>query len=99
MKIEIEPPVGTNSPRAVTAGGLPERTATSLGALKSSHSLPAGWRSQVPTSQEMSEPAVDVAGGPASAAGAALGAAACCSCLREQARSATKASVAAGFTA
>src|SRR2546428_14068179 len=80
MKIEIERPVGTNSPRAIMAGGAPAITATSFGALNSSQSLGADWRSQVPTSQEMSDPAVEKAGGgggPAST-GAGLGAAACC---------------------
>src|SRR5439155_3457523 len=78
MKIEIERPAGENSPRAATVGGLPESTAASLGALKSSQSLGADCRSQVPTSQEMAAPAVDTAGGPASAGAAGLGAAAGC---------------------
>src|SRR2546426_8802596 len=38
MKIEIERPVGTNSPRAIMAGGAPAITATSFGALNSSRS-------------------------------------------------------------
>src|SRR5256885_14937966 len=63
MKIEIERPVGTNSPRAIMAGGAPAITATSFGGLNRSQSLGADWRSQVPTSQEMSAPAVERAGG------------------------------------
>ena len=99
MKIEIERPAGENSPRALTEGGLPEITAASLGALKSSQSLGADWRSQVPTSQEMSAPAVEVAGGPASTGPAALGAGACCSCRpREHPSRSAMASAAVGFT-
>src|SRR5205823_11077016 len=99
MNIEIERPAGENSPRAVTVGGLPESTAASLGALKSSQSLGADCRSQVPTSQEMSAPAEDMAGGPASTGAAALGAGACCSCRpREHPRRSATASATVGFT-
>ena len=55
-KREMYFPLGTNSPRPLSTGGLPEITPTSFGALNGSHSLGADCRSQVPTSQEMSAP-------------------------------------------
>src|SRR3989442_3390800 len=76
MKIEIERPVGTNSPRAIMVGGAPAITATSFGGVNSSQSLGADWRSQVPTSQEMSAPAVERAGGGGGAAATGSGLAA-----------------------